>query len=190
MTQEKWSRQASLSAINALNLKGNNLRVAQYWLSLWSKDRPPKRSSFNPTGLRDLLLGIAVFDVRPGESVHCRQAGTVYALRFGFDIARKNWLELTPREHRGVRLERNSVIVTGAISKGLRLDPNRNDASRWFADVQLPFSAVNEDGSVSYLHHTEWRPKGDEFLLYRPRIGEPTPAEQFTAIAIRDEGRG
>jgi hypothetical protein len=51
-------------------------------------------------------------------------------------------------------------------------------------DVSLPFSGENEDGSRSYLHHSDWRPRGDEHLLDRPRRHHPTTADRFVAYSI------
>ena len=181
---EIWNKQAAWVAINELGLKGDNLRLAHYWLSLWSHDRPPKRSSFNPNQMRDLLVGIAIFDVRPDEGVHCRLAGAAYKFRFGFDISRKDWLELTPPDQRPLRLKRNTTIVRGEVSAGLRSDPDRHGPTQWFSDVQLPFSGLGEDGARSYLHHSEWRPSGEEFLIERSRKQCPMPADKFASIPI------
>lgn len=181
---QHWDRSAALAAVSSLGIEGPNLRVAQYWLSLWSNGRPPKRSAFNPERLRDVLQGIAVFDVRPGESVRCRLAGPAYKFRFGFEISGRDWLALTVPDQRQLRLERNSLTVGGAMSAGRRRDPDRNGPSQWFSDVQLPFSDIAEDGARSYLHHSNWRPVGAEFLLDRPRLAKPTTADDFNAISI------
>jgi hypothetical protein len=181
---DHWDKQAAWTAITMLCLKGDNLRIAHYWLSLWNNDRPPRRSSFDVVRVRDLVKAIAIFDVRPGEGVFCRLAGTAYTFRFGFDITKKNWVDLTPKEKRPLRIERNTTIVSGAISSGQRRDPDRMGQDQWFSDVSLPFSGENEDGSRSYLHHSDWRPRGEEHLLDRPRRHHPTTADRFVAYSI------
>lgn len=181
-----WSRSAARAAVENLCLSGPNRVLADYWLSLWRGDSAPGRGAFDPARVRELLPGIAIFEVRPGESIHCRLAGAAYKFRFGFEMAGIDWMGATPSSQRAVRMERNSQIVAGAISAGTRSDPDRDEAERWFSDVQLPFAGVGEDGARTYLHHSDWRPKADEHRLKRVRSGGPAVADTFRAIPIAD----
>jgi len=162
----------------AEHLDGDHRRLAEYWLTLWDGDQLPRRVSFRPERVRDLLPGIAVFEVKPNVSVHCRIAGTAFLYRFGLDIAQKDWIELTAPSKRTLRLERNTRIAQGAISFCRRLDPNRPQGAALFSDVQLPFRA-EPDGTVCYLHHSDWRPRNSEYEMARTRLGEIAPAEEF-----------
>jgi two-component system, LuxR family, response regulator FixJ len=134
------------------------------------------------------MPGLALFDVRPGEGIGCRLAGAAFKFRFGYDITGGDWLAMTPPGQRGVRIERNSAIVQGALSSGQRSDPDREGPDRWFEDIQLPFADMDESGARTYLHHSEWRPQGEERRLGRPRKGGPAIAERFRAISIVDGG--
>src|SRR5262249_39552419 len=93
-------------------------------------------------------------------------------------------------DERATRLERNTAIVLGAVSTCRRRDPGREGDDAWFGDVQLPFSNVFEDGTRSYLHHSDWRPRSHELRLHRTRAVGPTIADEFRLISIRAEQAG
>src|SRR5215469_9015402 len=182
-----WSYAAAKRAIDSFDLSPLNSQVAAYWLSLWTDGEPPRRAQLNPEWLKEAAPGIAIFDVKPGERVTCRFAGAAYKFRFGEDIAGKDWLALTCPEQRAIRLERNTAIVLGAVSTCRRHDPDREGEDAWFTDIQLPFCNIAEDGTRSYLHHSEWRPQREELKLHRSRATGPVIADEFRVVSIVSE---
>jgi len=179
---------AAKRAIDSFDLSPINRQVASYWLSLWNEDRPPRRADFDLEWLADAAAGIAVFAVIPARGVTCRFAGAAYKFRFGFDIQGKDWIALARTEERAARLERYTAIVLGAVGTSRQCDPNREGETRQFADVVLPFSNLEEDGTRFYLLHSDWRPLPQELRLRRPFSAAPAIVEDFRCVPILDGG--
>ena len=161
----RWKREDAIVAVQTLGLQGHNRAVADYWLSLWSGDRPPMRSSFNPKRLLRRMPALALMEVRPDESVRCRLAGSYSRLIYGFDMTGKDLLALTPAAQRAQRIQNVRALVMGHVitsRKPLRHDNGRVD---WVEDICLPFADPAEDGSRRYLGHTNWNPVGDDWML-------------------------
>ncbi len=140
----------------AFNAK--NTALARYWLSLWDGDKPPARGDLNPARMKQMLPGIAIFDCRPDERLHCRLAGSAIVAGLGVDVTGKDIVALTPTPFRKARLERSSQVVRGAISRRHQRYQTRVGGAVLVEDIHLPLSGIAEDGSRSILFHADWRP--------------------------------
>ena len=174
----------AIAALRELDIKGDHAWLADYWLSLWQDNQLPARADFHPQRVCELLPGIAIFEVKPNVGVHCRIAGSYFLHRFGLDIARKDWLAITPPEARTLRLARNTRIATGAISLCRRRDPNRSDEGALITDIQLPFRPEPGGETTCYLHRSDWKPRNVDRDMKRPRPRKIVPAEEFIAIDL------
>jgi len=170
-------REAALAAFERLSLSITNEKLAHYWLSLWSGDAPPKRSQLSPSRMKDLLPGIGIFEIRPGESSRCRLSGTAIQRALGREIAGLDWRQYTPKDQWHSRLARNSQIAEGGIGVGLR-----RTASGLTQELQLPFADETEDGARLILFHLDWRP---EDTLHEPREIAPVRiADEFHVFSL------
>lgn len=158
-------------AVKTLGLHGHNRTVADYWLSLWSGDRPPLRASFDPKRLPTRLPAMTVMEVRSGESLRCALAGSYYRLMYGIEITGKDVLALTPEAQRGKRMGNVEAIVMGQVVAQLK-PLRRDDGSiTWIESVCLPFADPTADGARRYLTHANWQPAGMDWILpERPRF--------------------
>lgn len=177
------NREALLSKLKRLRVSPSNLRMVEYWLSLSSDDALPRRDAFDPTAASELLRGCGLFEVKPGESVHCRIAGMVLKLVFGSNLAGQDWLAFTPARHRQQRMIRYSAVAQGAIGIGRRVAVGETGDSIPIEEVMLPFADVAEDGTRPVLLHTDWRPEGDEWFGVDPTYGV-TLAEEFHLVPL------
>jgi two-component system response regulator FixJ len=121
----------------------------------------------------------------PHAHVTCRFAGPAYKFLFGYDISGKDWIALTAPDERAECLAHDTGIVLGAIGTSRRRDPNRHGVDEWFGDIQLPFANISEDGTRSYLRHSDWRPRGHELSLRRSRTSDMFIAESVRVVPIR-----
>jgi hypothetical protein len=153
----KYSYARAVSALEATPLGRLNRAFANYWLSLWDGDDLPLRAAFNPTRVRDLLPGIVILAVRPGESVHCRLAGSAIQMGLGIDITGKDWLAMTPDDQKSTRLARLGQLLDGAASRNLREGFTTSGTPVCAEEVQFPFGDVAEDGSRMLISHVAWR---------------------------------
>jgi hypothetical protein len=144
-------------------LNSDTGRIARYWLSLWRGDQLPLRADFRPKDIADLLRGVALFDVVPDMSVHCRLAGSFIVEGAGQDITGSDWLVLTPPEKRPVRLSRFSEVARGAIGRGLRAAPRSSGELQYSEEIMLPFGDIAGNGARQVLIYVSWRP-----TLYDP----------------------
>lgn len=139
--------------------------LARYWLSLWRGDEIPLRADFEPRKVGSLLRSLAIFDVIPGRSVHCRLAGTFIVKGAGQDITGADWLAMTPADDRPMRLSRFSDVANGAIGRGTRSARRVSGELQLCEEIMLPFADVAPDGTRQVLTHIAWRP-----TLYNPTI--------------------
>jgi hypothetical protein len=146
-----------------LGLHGLNRQLLDYWLALAGEASLPSHRAFDPVHLGEVLRGCALFEVRIGQSVICRLAGTVFQLAFGTDLAGEDWLNRTLKAHRRQRLIRFSAIAQGAIGVARRTIPGRDQVRpEVIEELLLPF--VSADGVTPVLVHSSWRPQGEEWL--------------------------
>jgi hypothetical protein len=153
----KYSYARAVSALEATPLGRLNRAFANYWLSLWDGDDLPLRAAFNPARARDLLPGIVILAVRPGESVHCRLAGSAIHMGLGVDITGKDWLAMTPDDQKSTRLARLGQLVEGAASRNLREGFTASGTPVCAEEVQFPFGDIAEDGARMLISHVAWR---------------------------------
>ena len=172
-----------LSKLKKLRVSPPNLKMVDYWLSLSPDGTVPRREAFDPTAASELLRGCALFDVKPGKSVHCRIAGMVLKLAFGSDIAGKDWLEITPPRHRRQRMIRYSAVAQGAIGVGRRIVIGDDRDPETIEEVMLPFADVCPDGTRPVLVHTDWVPEGDEWFGIDTNLAL-TLAEEFHLVPL------
>jgi hypothetical protein len=140
---------------NRLSKEGND--VARYWLSLWRDDRLPARADFQPKKIAPHLRALALFDVVPDRSVHCRLMGSGLAQGMGKDLTGLDWIALTKPEDRAVRLERWSTVARGAVGRGLRPSRRESGDIQFSEEIMLPFGDIAGDGSHQVLLHVSWR---------------------------------
>lgn len=176
-------REALRRKLKGLHLSPSNLRMVDYWLSLAVDGALPLRESFDPAAASDFLPGCGLFDVKPGESVHCRIAGMVLKLVFGSNVAGQDWLAITPARHRRQRMIRYSAVAQGAVGIGRRVAMRETGGSISIEEVMLPFADVATDGTRPVLVHTDWRPEGEEWFEVDPTYAV-TLADNFTLVPL------
>jgi hypothetical protein len=171
-------RDVALAAFGKLALSPSNEKLARYWLSLWNGDALPRRAQLSPARMKDLLPGIGIFEVRPGESSRCRLSGTAIQHALGREIAGLDWRQYTAKEQWHSRLARNSSIAEGGVGVGLR----RRTAGGITQELQLPFADETEDGARLILFHLDWRP---EDTLHKPQAVAPARiADEFHVFPL------
>jgi hypothetical protein len=151
------TRERAVDAFAKLPLSVANEKLARYWLSLWEGDTLPRRADFSPGRVREHLPGLAIFEVRAGESVRCRLAGTMLHRAVGRELTGCDWRDYTAKDQWAERLERNTVIAQGAVGVGIRHSA-MPEGLRITQELQLPFADKAEDGARLLLMHLDWRP--------------------------------
>src|ERR1700744_6516231 len=136
-----------------------NEKLARYWLSLWKDGVPPSRPALQPSRMKDLLPGIAIFDVRTDDTVICRLAGSAIVMGLGFDPTGMDNIAITPPEFRAARLARYKKVLGGAISRCAKPHQTRHGTVVIAEDIQLPLGGQSEDGTRQILYHVAWRPR-------------------------------
>jgi hypothetical protein len=173
-------RDRATDAFAKLPLSFANVQLAKYWLSLWNGDELPRRADFSPGQVRGHLPGIGIFEVRPGESVRCRLAGTILTRAVGREITGCDWRSYTAEANWAERLERNTLIARGAVGVGIRHNVT-DDGVRMTQELQLPFADETEDGARQLLLHLDWRPGN---VMLKPRSNAIKIADEFHAIPL------
>jgi hypothetical protein len=174
-------RDLAMNAFAKLPLSASNIKLAQYWLSLWDGDELPHRAQLSPARMKDLLPGIGIFEVRAGESSRCRLAGTAIQRALGRELAGLDWRTYTPHHQHAERLQRNSIIADGAVGMGIRHSRAPQGAGTT-QELQLPFADRTEDGARLILFHLDWRP---ESTLSGPPSIAPVPiADRFEVVPL------
>jgi hypothetical protein len=131
--------------------------VVDYWLSLWRGDAIPSRADFSPKAIAKMLPSIAIFDVIPSESVHCRLMGSWLTQGLGRDPKGEDWIALTRPEDRVTRLQRWSDVARGAIGRSLRIGYRESGAKQFSEELMLPFAASEDNGVHQVLYHISWK---------------------------------
>jgi len=131
--------------------------VVGYWLSLWRGDALPLRADFKPKAVVKALPAIAMFDVVPDRSVHCRLMGSGLTQGLGQDPKGKDWIALTRQEDRAPRLQRWSDVARGAIGRGLRTGYRASGAKQLSEELMLPFAPAETSDTHQVLYHISWK---------------------------------
>jgi hypothetical protein len=129
--------------------------VVEYWLALWRGDALPLRTEFSPKAVVKALPSIAIFDVVPDKSVHCRLMGSGLTQGLGQDPKGKDWIALTRPDDRAPRLQRWSDVARGSIGRGLRTGYRASGAKQLSEELMLPFAAGGDGHHV--LYHISWK---------------------------------
>ncbi len=166
----------------ALDLALESRRIADYWLSLWEGNELPLRARFEPLHVRDLLPGVMVMEVKPGERVRVRLSGSAINAAVGMDLTGKDLLELTPDQDRRTRLERNSQSALGNAGWSLRRGTSPDGATWSAEEVYLPFRDCTDDGARLVLFHTTLRPNGGPVFNLREGV---SLTEEYRFIPLR-----
>ena len=103
---QRFDELAAARAIESLGFCEANRKLARYWLSLWKDGMPPARAALQPSRMKDLLAGLAIFDARADGVVICRLAGSAIVMGLGMDPTGLDVIAITPPEHRTQRLDR------------------------------------------------------------------------------------
>jgi hypothetical protein len=158
--------------------------LVEFWLSLWRGDALPLRADFSPKAVVKTLPAIAIFDVVPGRSVHCRLMGSGLTQGLGRDPKGEDWLALTRPEHREERLQRWSDVARGAIGRGLRTGYRASGAKQFFEELMLPFAPTEGRDAHQVLYHISWKQ-----TVYDPTRGGVeavnTLADEFRLTDLR-----
>lgn len=158
--------------------------LVEYWLSLWRGDALPLRADFKPKAIGKGLPAIAIFDVVPDQSVHCRLMGSGLTQGLGHDPKGQDWIALTRPEDRAGRLQRWSDVARGMIGRGLRSGYRESGAKQFAEELMLPF-APGEAGEVRQVfYHLSWKQ-----TVYDPTRGGVDAvnslADEFRLIDLR-----
>ena len=168
--------------LKALRISPSSWQAVDYWLSLSKAGAIPQRAAFDPAAASDILRNCGLFDVRPGESVHCRIAGSVLKIILGSNVAGQDWIALTPPRNREQRLARYSAVAQGAIGIGRRKVVRKSGAVLEIEEVLLPFAPGAGD-TRQVLLHTDWRPQGEEWFGIDPSYGQSL-ADDFQLVPL------
>jgi hypothetical protein len=131
--------------------------VVDYWLSLWRGDAIPARADFSPKVIAKILPAIALFDVVPGKSVHCRLMGSWLTEGLGRDPKGEDWIALTRPEDRVIRLQRWSDVARGGIGRGLRPGYRESGEKHLSEELMLPFAPAEGSDVHQVLYHISWK---------------------------------
>jgi len=178
----KINRQpVAADAIAQLELSESNAALAEYWLSLWSRGRPPTRAAFNPMRVPKHLAGIALFEITHAGPIGCRLAGTAIESGLGFRLTGKDFLSLLPAEEVPIRRLRLRHLVCGSVAVARTSYVTGDGREGVQENLMLPFGGVSESGSQQFLLHTNVRPSSED-LVHRPdEWNTGLPQEYVTA---------
>lgn len=165
------------NAVEALNLCPINLKLADYWLSLWRHDKPPVRGDFNPKALADVLPGLTVMEVHSSGDVTCRLAGTAVDAALGYPLAGRSLMSALTDQERPIRQHRWSKVVTGSVATAMTAYHDQTGEPRLMQNLHLPFSGKTESGSRIFLLHTNVRPVFRGEIFRSPKWGVGLPDE-------------
>ena len=155
-----FSRDKAAQDLERLSFGPENLKLGRYWLSLWDGDALPLRARFNPRKVPSFLPGIAIFEVQPDVSVHCRLFGSALVAALGNDITGQDLLAMTDESERATRLQRYTDVAHGAIGRSIRRGIDRLGEIVLTEEIMLPFGDVTDEGKRQVLFHANWRPTG------------------------------
>jgi hypothetical protein len=163
------------AAIRSLNYHGANLELAEYWLSCWRDDAPPRMQTFwerEPIHLKPTTMFCRT---RQGSELHCLWAGPMIRLALGFSISGHDLLQLIPAAGREAQLQNAWKIVEGSVSVLYRDFTSVNGVNRATQGIALPFSDRDDDSTGYFLMHTNWKPVGDDWILGNVQVDLKTP---------------
>jgi hypothetical protein len=171
----------ALAAEAVATLTPGNRAVADHWLSLWNDDRLPERRAFSPAALKPYLPRIAIFDVRPQESVTVRLAGTLYTAILGRELTNCDWIAMAQPHYRAERLRIFSEIAAGAMARGTRRLDLTFGETQVVEEVLLPFAPGPGSGSCPVLCHVDLHPGNPASTSRNPdaATGEPLSNQLF-----------
>jgi len=177
-----WNPTKAVTAFETFGLTGTNAAMAVYWMSLWSPTAPPRRSSFNPARVRDLLPAIGLSEVREDRAI-CRLSGHYIDMAMGGELRGKDMFSLVSGEQRQVRRERLTALVLGRVALS-RTRYTMCGATYVAETLQLPFFGETEDGARQYLAHTNWRPAPSDAYVRESQLRCGMPDEYLFASLI------
>jgi hypothetical protein len=131
--------------------------LVEYWLSLWRGDMLPARADFSPKAITKTLPAIAIFDVVPGKSVHCRLMGSWLTEGLGQDPKGQDWIALTRPQDRATRLQRWSDVARGSIGRSLRPGYRESGEKHLSEELMLPFAPAEGSDVHQVLYHISWK---------------------------------
>jgi hypothetical protein len=131
--------------------------LVEHWLSLWRGDALPLRADFKPKAVAKALPFIAIFDVVPDQSVHCRLMGSGLTQGVGHDPKGQDWIALTRPEDRAARLQRWSDVARGAIGRGLRTGYRESGEKQFAEELMLPFAPAEGSDAQQILYYISWK---------------------------------
>lgn len=179
---QRFDQLAAARAIENLDLRERNRKLARYWLSIWTDGLPPPRSAISPAKIKDLLPGIAIFERRIDGNYYCRLAGSAISMGLGMDPTGLDIIAITPPDHRTARRERYENVLGGAISRARKLLRSRIGSVVEMEDIQFPLGGTTEEGSRQILYHADWRPKTLDRTRGEIVNGLDTAVDQFIPI--------
>jgi len=158
--------------------------LVEYWLSLWRGYALPARTEFSPKAVVKALPAIAIFDVVPDKSVHCRLMGSGLTQGLGQDPKGQDWIALTRPDDRAPRLKRWSDVARGGIGRGLRPGYRASGAKHYSEELLLPFAPAEGSDARQVLYHISWKQ-----TVYDPTRGGVDAvnslAEEFRLFDLR-----
>ncbi len=178
-----WSYSKAVAAIEQLAPTGTNLRLACYWLSLWDGEAPPRRASFNPGRIAEILPGMVLNELHANGTPMCRLAGTAIDRALGHAVTGTNLLECLPDDMKEIRRARTAAVVEGGIAISRTSYTTRTGQRGVVESLQLPFQGRCESGSRQYIGHINWRPAMGFATESKPGLGLGLP-ESYAALPI------
>ena len=176
-----WNPTKAVSAFETFGLTGTNAAIAVYWLSLWTPSGPPRRASFNPARVRDLLPALALTEVRQERAV-CRLSGHYIDMAMGGELRGADMFSLVRSEQRQMRRERLMALVDGKVALS-RTHYLMFGVTHIAETLQLPFFGETEDGARQYLSHTNWRPAPTDHYVRETTL-RPGMPDEYLALSL------
>jgi hypothetical protein len=169
-----------LSALLACDgLTAKNRIVFDYWQSLRRDGALPSRRDFDPVRLGPVLDRLCLFDVKPGEWLMCRLAGSAVCQVLGLELSGMDARDYTPAPYLEQRLACYHLILAGMAMRNSRATDTTAGRHVEWQDLTLPFADTKEDGSRQVLIMSDFGSfKYQERVAWLPAtLGAPLKAE-------------
>lgn len=159
-------------------LSDANRLVFDYWQSLRRDGGLPARKDFNPARIGPALSRLCLFDVKPGEYVICRLAGSEVGRGLGMEISGMDIRRYTPAAYQEQRLAVYDRILSGLAMRNTRGATMTTGRQAVWQELALPFGDCQEDGSRQVLLAADFdRPQyGERVVSPLDALGAPLTA--------------
>lgn len=137
--------------MTADGLSPANRLVFDYWLALRGSKPLPDRTDFNPANVGPALARLCLFDVKAGEYLQCRVAGSAVVSILGQELSGLDYRAFTPPTIQASRMRTYDNILSGMVMRNARTAALTTGRQIAWQELVLPFGDVREDGARQVL---------------------------------------